>query len=109
VFPVLKQVIRINEDVVDIDNEANIEHIAENVIHETLKNHGTIGKTARHDLPLKRTISGLKGGLPLITFHLPRLGLDSMHAKGRSLYKADPCEAHLVGPKSTETDLSLTS
>jgi hypothetical protein len=53
VFPVLRQVIGINQDVVEVDNDANSKHITENVIHETLKNHGTIGKTKRHDLPLK--------------------------------------------------------
>jgi hypothetical protein len=64
----LRQVIRINQDVVDIDNDANIEHITKNDIHETLKNCGTVGKTERHDLPLKQTILGSKGGLPFVVF-----------------------------------------
>jgi hypothetical protein len=53
VFPVLRRVIGINQDVVEVDNDANIEHNAENVIHEMLKNRRTVGKTERHDLPLK--------------------------------------------------------
>jgi hypothetical protein len=68
VFPVLRRVIGIDQDVVDIDNDANIKNIAENVIHETLKNCGTVGKTERYELPLKRTISGPKGGLPFVAF-----------------------------------------
>jgi hypothetical protein len=68
VFPVVRQVIGIDQDVVDIDNDANIKHIAENVIHETLKNRGTACKTERHDLPLKQTVSGLEGGLPFVAF-----------------------------------------
>jgi hypothetical protein len=67
-FPVLRRVVGIDQDVVDIDNNANIKHIAENIIHETLKNHGTVGKTERHDLALKRTVSGLKGCLPFVSF-----------------------------------------
>jgi hypothetical protein len=67
-FPVLRWAIGINKDVIDVDNEVNIKHIAENVIHETLKNSGTIGKAERHNLLLKQTITGLEGGLPFITF-----------------------------------------
>jgi hypothetical protein len=69
VFPVLGWVVRIDQDVVDIDDDANIKHIAENVIHETLKNRGTIGKTERHDLPLKQAIACSKGSLPFVSFH----------------------------------------
>jgi hypothetical protein len=68
VFPVLRRVIGIDQDVVDVDNDANIKHIAENVIHETLKNRRAVGKNERHNLPLKRTVSGPKGSLPFITF-----------------------------------------
>jgi hypothetical protein len=67
-FPVLRWVIGINQDVIEVDANANIKHIAKNIIHETLKNHGTIGKTQRHDLPLKQTITGSKGSLPFIAF-----------------------------------------
>jgi hypothetical protein len=67
-FLVLRRVVGIDQDVINIDNDANIKHIAENVIHEMLKNSWTVGKTERHDLPLKRTVSGLKGGLPFVTF-----------------------------------------
>jgi hypothetical protein len=49
IFPVLRWVIRINQDVVEIDHSANIKHITKNIIHEMLKNHGAIGKTERHD------------------------------------------------------------
>jgi hypothetical protein len=48
----------------DIDHNTTIKHIAKDVTHEILKNCGTIGKTKRHDLPLKQTILGLKGSLP---------------------------------------------
>jgi hypothetical protein len=65
---VLRRVVGIDQDVVDIDNDTNIKHITETVIHETLKNRGTVGKTERHDLPLKRPVSGPKGGLPFVSF-----------------------------------------
>jgi hypothetical protein len=32
-----------------------------------------------------------------------------MHAEGQSLYKAEPCEAHQAGLKSTEADIGLSS
>jgi len=44
----LGHVIRVNEYIIQIDHNTNIQKIGENVIHELLKGHGSIGKTKGH-------------------------------------------------------------
>ncbi len=61
-------IVGVDEDVVKIDDNTNIEHIGEDVVHESLERSWGIGKSERHDLPFKRSIAGSECGFPLITF-----------------------------------------
>ena len=46
----------------------NVKHVSENVVHEALECHGSIGESKRHDMPFKGAITGLEDGFPFITF-----------------------------------------
>jgi len=46
-------VIRVDEYVIQIDNDTDIQEIRENIVHESLKSHKSIGKTKEHYRPFK--------------------------------------------------------
>ena len=50
---VLGQVVRVDEDVVKVDDDTDIEEITEDVVHETLKGRRGIGKSKGHHQPFK--------------------------------------------------------
>ena len=50
---VLGNVVRIDEDVVQIYDDYNIDHIHENVVHKSLKSGRCISKPFRHYQPLE--------------------------------------------------------
>src|SRR6266481_9951736 len=62
----LGKAIRVDQYVIQIDNDIDVYHIHEDVVHELLKSCGSISKPFRHYQPLKGPISGLECGLPLI-------------------------------------------
>jgi len=49
----LRHVIRVDEYIIQIDHDIDIQEIRENVVHELLEGHGSIGKTERHYRPFK--------------------------------------------------------
>ena len=66
-FLMICRVVGINEDVVKVDDHANIQEITEDVIHEMLESCRSIGKSKGHNEPFKRTIAGVESGFPFIT------------------------------------------
>jgi len=46
-------VIQVDEYIIQIDYDTNIQEIRENIIHELLKNYGSISKTEGHYKPFK--------------------------------------------------------
>src|SRR5882672_10735518 len=64
---VFGNVVGIDEDVIQIDDDYDINHIHEDVIHELLKSCWCISKPFRHYQPLEGTISGSEGSLPFIS------------------------------------------
>jgi hypothetical protein len=68
VFPMFGWIIGVDEYIVEVHEDAYIEHISKDVIHETLKDCGTVGQAERHDLPIERATSGLECSFPLIAF-----------------------------------------
>ena len=62
----LGKVIRVDQDVIQIDNDLKVYHICKDVIHELLKSCRGISKPFRHYQPLEGPISGPKGGLPFV-------------------------------------------
>ena len=63
---VLGHVIRVYEDIVKVYNYTNIQHIAEDVIHKSLKGGRSIGKSERNYQPVKRAVASAKGGFPFV-------------------------------------------
>jgi len=49
----LRHVIRVDEYIIQIDHNTDIQKIRENVVHESLKGHRSIGKTKEHYRPFK--------------------------------------------------------
>src|SRR6266850_5428867 len=83
---VLRNVVRIDEDVIQIDDDYDVNHIREDVIHKSLKSCWCISKTFRHYQPLERTILSLECSLPFVSrcnpdkmIHMPEVnfGIDS--------------------------------
>ena len=66
-FLMICWVVGINEDVVQVNDHANIQEITEDVIHEMLESCESIGKSEGHNEPFKRTIAGAESGFPFIT------------------------------------------
>src|SRR5467141_1183935 len=58
---VLRNVVGIDEDVVQIDDDNDINHIHKDVIHKSLKSCWCISKPFRNYQPLERTILGSEG------------------------------------------------
>ncbi len=67
-FPVLCGIVGINEDTVKVYNYGNVKHVRENIVHEALECHGSIGESKRHDMPFKGAITCPEGCFPFITF-----------------------------------------
>ena len=53
VLPVLLQRIGVDQDIIQVDNNAVIEHVTEDIVYESLKSSRSISKTFRDDQPLK--------------------------------------------------------
>ena len=65
---VLFHVVRVDEDIIQIDEDAYIEHVGEDVIHEVLKSCQCISQTEEHNTPFKGAVAGVEGGFPFVTF-----------------------------------------
>jgi len=53
-MPVMfRHVIRVDEYIIQIDHNTDIQKVRENVVHESLEGHGSIGKTEGHYRPFK--------------------------------------------------------
>ena len=63
----LGKVVGIDQYVIQVDNDIDVHHIGEDVIHELLKSCGGISKAFWHYQPLKGSISSLEGGLPFVS------------------------------------------
>src|SRR5260370_23129070 len=59
---------RINKNIVKVDDNADIEHVHEDVVHKALKRRGSVGKSFWHYTPFEGSITRAKGGFPFVTF-----------------------------------------
>ena len=59
-------ILRVNENVVQIDDDRDIQHISEDVVHEPLEGCWRVRKTEGHNEPFKRAIASAKGSLPFV-------------------------------------------
>ena len=63
---VLLQIIGVYQDVIQVYNYGDVNHIRKNVIHEPLETHWGIGEPLGHYKPLERPVLSLEGGFPFI-------------------------------------------
>ena len=68
VFLMGLKVLGVYQDVIQIDNNADIKEICEDTIDESLKGCGSICQAEGHDIPLEGTIPRAERGFPFITF-----------------------------------------
>ena len=61
-------IVGVDEDVVQVHEDANIKEVAKNVVHESLKGSWRIGESKRHYTPFKRAIVSSECGFPFIAF-----------------------------------------
>jgi hypothetical protein len=66
--PVLFFVIGVNEDVVQVYQDAAVKQVHKDIIHKSLKCSQSIGKSERHDAPFTGAISGSECCFPFVTF-----------------------------------------
>jgi len=59
-------VVGVDEDVIQVDNYRDINHIGEDVIHEPLESSWGIGEPFGHDQPLEGSVVGLECHFPLV-------------------------------------------
>ena len=64
---VLRNIVRIDEDVVQIYDDYDINHIRENVVHKSLKRSGCISKPFWHYQPFEGTVAGSECSLPFVS------------------------------------------
>jgi hypothetical protein len=57
----------VDEDVIQIHYDANVEHVCEDGIDESLESRRSIGEAKGHNQPLVRTVARAEGGFPFIT------------------------------------------
>src|SRR5882724_8584081 len=68
---VFGNVVRIDENVIQIYDDNDINHIHEDVDHKSLKSCQSISKPFRHYQPLEGTVMGPEGSLPLVSGYNP--------------------------------------
>ena len=61
-----RHVIQVDEYIIQIDYDTDIQKVRENVIHEFLEDHRSIGKTKKHYRSLKWSIACPERSFPLI-------------------------------------------
>jgi hypothetical protein len=61
------QVIGVDQDVIEVDDDANIHQIGEDVIHELLESGWGIAKTKRHNQVFEGAEPHVEGSLPFIS------------------------------------------
>src|SRR6267142_1043161 len=68
---VLGNVVGIDENVVQVDDDYDVNHICEDVVHESLKSCWCVSKPFRHYQPFEGTVSGSEGSLPFVSMRNP--------------------------------------
>src|SRR5882724_12671909 len=64
---VLGHIVGVDEDVIQIDDDCDINHVCENIIHKSLKGCRCIGMPFRHYRPFERAISCCECSFPFVS------------------------------------------
>ena len=63
---VLLQTVGVYQDIIQVYNYGDVNHVGEDVIHEPLETRWGIGEPLGHHQPLERPVPGPEGGLPFV-------------------------------------------
>ena len=63
---VLVRIFGVNKDVIEVNDNTNVQHILEDVVHKALKRSRRVCQAVVHYLEFVRTISCMKGGFPFV-------------------------------------------
>ena len=62
----------VDEEIIHIDDEPSFgNHVAEGVVHESLKGSGGVGESEEHYCGFEKPLMGDEGGFPLVTVFDP--------------------------------------
>src|SRR5882724_3063688 len=64
---VFRHIARVDENVIQVNDDCDIDYICENVVHKSFKGCRCIGKPFRHYQPLERAVSGSECSFPFIS------------------------------------------
>ena len=59
-------IVGVYQDVIQVYNYGDVNHISEDVVHEPLEPCQGVGEPLGHHKPLKRPVSSPEGGLPFV-------------------------------------------
>ena len=62
----LLRIIGVYQDIIQVYDYGDINHIGEDVVHEPLETRRGVGEPLGHHQPLKRPILGPEGGFPFV-------------------------------------------
>ena len=68
-FDVLRMfggVVGVDQNVIQIDNNVNVQKVAEDILHETLEGCRGVAEAERHNQHLEKSVAGPEGGLPFV-------------------------------------------
>jgi hypothetical protein len=58
----------VDENVIEVNNDTDVDHVREGVVHEMLECRGSIQESEWHDTPFEGSVSGVEGGFRFVTF-----------------------------------------
>ena len=67
VFPVVGDIVGVDQYVVQVDDYGDVEHVGEDVVHEMLEGGRRVRKSERHDVPLEGAVACAERRFPFIT------------------------------------------
>ena len=67
-FPMLFGVVGVDENVVQVDKNANVKEVREDVIHEALERSRRVRESKGHNHPFEGAVTSAEGGFPFISF-----------------------------------------
>ena len=86
---VLLWIVGVYQDIIQVYDYGDVNHVGEDVIHEPLETRRGIGEPLGHHQPLERPIPGPEGGFPFVAIG----GADEVVGKSQVNLGVDPCLA----------------
>ena len=63
----LRHIVGVNEDIIEVNDNTDIEHVWEDFVHIMLESSRRVGKSKGHHKPFKRAIASAECSFPFVT------------------------------------------